>query len=109
MELHPPHHLDIYSPPCAVEVLSFLPTGADHVDLCHCDHPRHRYLPIAPKGCTLAVEWDTDRKDVPGGHLKRKVNSFWNLAIEIAGRVEMVKGGTVHGVRSLGRSPTHIP
>jgi len=57
--------------------------------------------PNAPKGCTLAVEWGKDRRDVPGGNLERKVNSFWNLAGEIGGRNG--KGGMVHGVRSLGR------
>ena len=55
----------------------------------------------APKGCTLAVEWGKDRRDIPGGNLERKVNSFWNLAGEIGGRNG--KGGMVHGVRSLGR------
>ena len=49
--------------------------------------------PNAPKGCTLAVEWGKDRKDIPCGNLERKVNSFWNLAGEIGGRNG--KGGMV--------------
>lgn len=55
--------------------------------------------PNAPKGCTLAVEWGKDQKDIPGGNLERKVNSFWNFAGEIG---RNGKGGMVHGV-SLGR------
>lgn len=55
----------------------------------------------APKGCTLAVEFGKDRKDVPGGNLERKMTSFWNLAGELGGRGG--KGGMVHGVRCLGR------
>lgn len=55
----------------------------------------------APKGCTLAVEFGKDRRDVPGGNLERKMNTFWNLAGELGGRDG--KGGMVHGVRCLGR------
>jgi len=49
----------------------------------------------------LGVEWGKDRRDVKGGNLERKVESFVNLATELGGRSG--KGGMVHGVRSLGR------
>lgn len=59
-------------------------------------------LPMnAPKGCTFGCEWGKDRRDIPGGNLERKVESFVNMAGEIGGRGG--KGGMVHGVRSLGR------
>jgi myo-inositol-1(or 4)-monophosphatase len=48
----------------------------------------------APGKCIFACEWGKDRRDVPGGNLQRKVESFVNMASE--------KGGMVHGVRSLG-------
>jgi myo-inositol-1(or 4)-monophosphatase len=48
----------------------------------------------APGKCIFACEWGKDRRDVPGGTLQRKVESFVNMASE--------KGGMVHGVRSLG-------
>lgn len=54
----------------------------------------------APKGCLFACEWGKDRRDVEGGNLCRKVESFVNMATEIGGRGG--KGGMVHGVRSLG-------
>ena len=55
----------------------------------------------APKGCIFSCEWGKDRRDVEGGNMWRKVNSFVNMAAEIGGREG--KGGMVHGVRSLGR------
>jgi myo-inositol-1(or 4)-monophosphatase len=55
----------------------------------------------APKGCVFGCEWGKDRRDLPGGNMTRKVESFVNLATEIGGRGG--KGGMVHGVRSLGR------
>lgn len=54
----------------------------------------------APKGCVFGCEWGKDRRDLPGGNLHRKVDSFVNLAAEMGGREG--KGGMVHGVRSLG-------
>ncbi|KAL1956997.1 hypothetical protein VTO42DRAFT_6486 [Malbranchea cinnamomea] len=54
----------------------------------------------APKGCIFACEWGKDRRDIEGGNLHRKVESFVNMAAEIGGRDG--KGGMVHGVRSLG-------
>lgn len=56
--------------------------------------------PDAPKGCILSCEWGKDRRDIPGGNLHRKIDSFLNLASEIGSRDG--KGGMVHGVRSLG-------
>ncbi|TGO67100.1 hypothetical protein BOTNAR_0048g00320 [Botryotinia narcissicola] len=56
--------------------------------------------PEAPKGCTFSCEWGKDRRDIEGGNLRKKINSFVNLATEIGGRGG--KGGMVHGVRSLG-------
>ncbi|GIC91950.1 inositol monophosphatase family protein [Aspergillus udagawae] len=50
--------------------------------------------PTAPRGCIFACEWGKDRRDIPGGNLSRKVQSFVNMAAE--------SGGMVHGVRSLG-------
>jgi myo-inositol-1(or 4)-monophosphatase len=55
----------------------------------------------APAGCVFSCEWGKDRKDVKGGNLERKVESFLNMAAELGGRGG--KGGMVHGVRSLGR------
>ncbi len=55
----------------------------------------------APGGCVFSCEWGKDRRDVPGGNLSRKVDSFLNMAAEVGGRGG--KGGMVHGVRSLGR------
>jgi myo-inositol-1(or 4)-monophosphatase len=55
----------------------------------------------APKGCIFSCEWGKDRRDVEGGNMWRKINSFVNMAAEIGGRGG--KGGMVHGVRSLGR------
>ncbi|TGO89713.1 hypothetical protein BPOR_0097g00170 [Botrytis porri] len=54
----------------------------------------------APKGCTFSCEWGKDRRDIEGGNLRKKINTFVNLATEIGGRGG--KGGMVHGVRSLG-------
>ncbi|KAL1983810.1 hypothetical protein VTN96DRAFT_9896 [Rasamsonia emersonii] len=54
----------------------------------------------APRKCIFACEWGKDRRDIPGGNLHRKVDSFLNMAAEIGGRGG--KGGMVHGVRSLG-------
>ena len=54
----------------------------------------------APKGCIFSCEWGKDRRDIEGGNLQRKVDSFVNMATEIGGRGG--KGGMVHGVRSLG-------
>jgi hypothetical protein len=47
------HHLDICSPLSMVVALSFLLTVENHVELCHCSHLHHRYLPMHPKG----VHW----------------------------------------------------
>ena len=55
----------------------------------------------APSGCIFSCEWGKDRRDVPGGNLMRKVNSFVNMAVELGGRDG--RGGMVHGMRSLGR------
>jgi myo-inositol-1(or 4)-monophosphatase len=55
----------------------------------------------APKGCIFSCEWGKDRRDLQGGNMWRKVNSFVNMAAEIGGCGG--KGGMVHGVRSLGR------
>jgi len=55
----------------------------------------------APQGCVFSCEWGKDRKDVEGGNLHRKVESFVNMAAELGGRCG--KGGMVHGMRSLGR------
>ncbi|KUJ14172.1 inositol monophosphatase [Mollisia scopiformis] len=54
----------------------------------------------APKGCIFSCEWGKDRRDVEGGNMWKKVNSFVNMAAETGGREG--KGGMVHGVRSLG-------
>ncbi|KAM5347677.1 hypothetical protein ACJ41O_007501 [Fusarium nematophilum] len=54
----------------------------------------------APSGCTFSCEWGKDRRDIPGGNMTRKVESFVNMASERSGRGG--KGGMVHGVRSLG-------
>ena len=54
----------------------------------------------APKGCIFSCEWGKDRRDIPGGNLQRKVDSFVNMATELGGRGG--KGAMVHGVRSLG-------
>ncbi|PKX94212.1 inositol monophosphatase family protein [Aspergillus novofumigatus IBT 16806] len=48
----------------------------------------------SPRGCIFACEWGKDRRDIPGGNLSRKVESFVSMAAE--------SGGMVHGVRSLG-------
>ncbi|KAF7856003.1 hypothetical protein EAF04_009959 [Stromatinia cepivora] len=48
----------------------------------------------------LPCEWGRDRRDIEGGNLRKKIDSFVNLASEIGGRGG--KGGMVHGVRSLG-------
>jgi myo-inositol-1(or 4)-monophosphatase len=50
----------------------------------------------APHGCLFACEWGKDRRDIPGGNLGRKVESFVNMASAAQ------TGGMVHGVRSLG-------
>lgn len=54
----------------------------------------------APGGCTFSCEWGKDRRDVPEGNMRRKIESFVNMAAEKKGRGG--KGGMVHGVRSLG-------
>ncbi|KFA53330.1 hypothetical protein S40293_06661 [Stachybotrys chartarum IBT 40293] len=54
----------------------------------------------APGGCTFSCEWGKDRRDVEGGNMMRKVESFVTMAAERGGRGG--KGGMVHGVRSLG-------
>lgn len=61
----------------------------------------------APSGCVFSCEWGKDRRDVPGGNLHRKVESFVNMAAELGGR--QGKGGMVHGVRSLGRCVSFPP
>ncbi|EAL90488.1 hypothetical protein KXX16_006446 [Aspergillus fumigatus] len=48
----------------------------------------------SPRGCIFACEWGKDRRDIPGGNMARKVESFVRMASE--------SGGMVHGVRSLG-------
>ncbi|KAF4218709.1 hypothetical protein CNMCM8980_003655 [Aspergillus fumigatiaffinis] len=48
----------------------------------------------SPRGCIFACEWGKDRRDIPGGNLSRKVESFVRMAAD--------SGGMVHGVRSLG-------
>lgn len=47
------HHLDISLPLSKVVALSFLLTVGNHVELCHCSHQHHRYLPMPQKG----VHW----------------------------------------------------
>ncbi|KAI5777578.1 inositol monophosphatase family-domain-containing protein [Geopyxis carbonaria] len=54
----------------------------------------------APRGCIFSCEWGKDRRDVPGGNLHRKAESFITMAAEVGGRGG--RGGMVHGVRSLG-------
>ncbi|KAL4809491.1 inositol monophosphatase [Aspergillus unguis] len=54
----------------------------------------------APSKCILACEWGKDRRDIPGGNLQRKIESFVMLASERSAKGG--KGGMVHGVRSLG-------
>lgn len=58
----------------------------------------------APQGCLFACEWGKDRRDVPGGNLSRKVESFVNMAAQSqpGGGDGKTPGGMVHGVRSLG-------
>lgn len=56
----------------------------------------------APKGCLFMGEWGKDRRDIPGGNLSKKANTFWNMASETGGRGG--KGAMVHGIRSLGSS-----
>ncbi|EJT80382.1 hypothetical protein GGTG_00382 [Gaeumannomyces tritici R3-111a-1] len=56
--------------------------------------------PQAPKGCVFSCEWGKDRRDGPEGNLRRKVESFVNMAAEVGGRDGL--GGMVHGVRCLG-------
>ncbi|KAL4942353.1 protein qutG [Aspergillus oleicola] len=54
----------------------------------------------APAKCIFACEWGKDRRDIPGGNLERKVESFTTMAMERSARGGL--GGMVHGVRSLG-------
>ncbi|KAL4949569.1 protein qutG [Aspergillus filifer] len=54
----------------------------------------------APAKCIFACEWGKDRRDVPGGNLERKIESFSTMAMERDARGGL--GGMVHGVRSLG-------
>jgi myo-inositol-1(or 4)-monophosphatase len=63
--------------------------------------PKQELPANAPKGCVFGCEWGKDRRDIEGGNMHRKINSFLNMAAEIGGRGG--KGGMVHGVRSLGR------
>lgn len=65
------------------------------------NNPKVPFGELAPKGCIFSCEWGKDRRDVEGGNMLNKVNSFVNMATEIGGRGG--KGGMVHGVRSLGR------
>ncbi|KAJ6445130.1 Inositol monophosphatase, metal-binding site [Purpureocillium lavendulum] len=57
----------------------------------------------APRGCIFSCEWGKDRADGPSGNLMRKVDSFVTMAAENSARDG--RGGMVHGVRSLGRTP----
>lgn len=54
----------------------------------------------APGRCIFGCEWGKDRRDSPGSNLRRKIETFVNMACETKGRGG--KGGMVHGVRSLG-------
>ncbi|KAL7266200.1 hypothetical protein RUND412_011262 [Rhizina undulata] len=54
----------------------------------------------APRGCIFSCEWGKDRRDVEGGNMYRKAESFLNIAAERGGRGG--KGGMAHGIRSLG-------
>lgn len=54
----------------------------------------------SPSKCVFSCEWGKDRRDVAGGNMHRKVDSFMNMAAERSGRGGL--GGMVHGVRSLG-------
>ncbi|KAL4924435.1 inositol monophosphatase family protein [Aspergillus undulatus] len=56
--------------------------------------------PTAPSKCIFACEWGKDRRDIAGGNLERKIESFTTLAMEREARGGL--GGMVHGVRSLG-------
>ncbi|CAK7232306.1 hypothetical protein SCUCBS95973_008215 [Sporothrix curviconia] len=53
-----------------------------------------------PSGCIFSCEWGKDRRDIPGGNLARKVESFVTMATERSGKGG--RGGMVHGVRSMG-------
>lgn len=54
----------------------------------------------APSGCIFSCEWGKDRRDIQGGNLSRKIDSFVTMATERSGKGGL--GGMVHGVRSLG-------
>jgi len=55
----------------------------------------------APSGCVFSCEWIRDGRDQPDSNLHRRVESFVNMAAEVAGRSG--RGGMMHGMRSLGR------
>ncbi|PNS14110.1 Inositol monophosphatase 2 [Sphaceloma murrayae] len=74
--------------------------GSEPVRLPLARNPIAPLPPAAPKGCVFGCEWGKDRRDRPEGNLRRKVETFVNMAAEIGGREG--KGGMVHGVRSLG-------
>jgi len=56
----------------------------------------------APSQCIFSCEWGKDRRNVPGGNLRKKINSFINMAAEKGGENADGLRGMVHGVRSLG-------
>ncbi|RAO66188.1 uncharacterized protein BHQ10_002200 [Talaromyces amestolkiae] len=56
----------------------------------------------APSKCIFSCEWGKDRRNVPGGNLRKKINSFVNMAAEKGGDNADGLRGMVHGVRSLG-------
>jgi myo-inositol-1(or 4)-monophosphatase len=56
----------------------------------------------APSKCVFSCEWGKDRRNVPGGNLRKKIASFVNMAAEKGGENADGLRGMVHGVRSLG-------
>lgn len=84
-----------------------------------------RPLPLnAPNGLLWASEWGKDRKTIKGGNLRRKADTFFNMAADKNSRIDQddnpsgcldsegegegqvnpkeLFGGQVHGLRSLG-------
>ncbi|OKL64627.1 Protein QA-X [Talaromyces atroroseus] len=56
----------------------------------------------APSKCVFSCEWGKDRRNIPGGNMRRKIDSFVNMAAEKGGENGDGLQGMVHGVRSLG-------
>lgn len=56
----------------------------------------------APSKCIFSCEWGKDRRNIPGGNLRKKINSFVNMAAEKGGENADGLRGMVHGMRSLG-------